>query len=165
MCSRDGKARCIQDDDFEKLISKIITSDVIILGSPGYWGNVSAIMKNFFDRHMSVEYMYPKGDEYAELPNLKKLKVMISETRKVGLRSGMENKKYIIVTATTGFYILNFFTRQYSLFLKCMKKYVNGMHGHIIKKFIYTDTLFKFDKKKDKKIMNQAYHFGRKIRA
>jgi multimeric flavodoxin WrbA len=164
-CSKDGKGKCFQNDDFETIVSKIIVSDVIILGSPIYWGNISAIMKNFLDRHMSVEYLYPKGDEYAKLPFLKKIQVLIDETKKIKIRSGMENKQYIIVTAMTGTTIFKFLNTQYLLFLRCIKQYVNGMHGKVIKKFIYTDTLFKFLKHKDKKIIKQAYHYGRKISA
>jgi putative NADPH-quinone reductase len=162
-CSRDGKGECCQKDDFKNIISKIIASDIIILGSPIYWGNVSAIMKNFFDRHMSVEYLYPKGDAYAKLPYLKKVKVLIDETRKIKLKSGMENKKYIIVTAMTGTTVFKFLNIQYSLFLKCISKYVNGMHGKIIKKFIYTDTLFRFLKHKDKRLIHRAYNYGSQI--
>ena len=77
----------------------------------------------------------------------------------------LENKKYVIVTAITSFTIINLFNIQYTLFLKCVKKYAYGMHGHIVKKFIYTDTLFRFLKHKDKKLMNQAYSFGKQNKA
>ncbi len=162
-CSKDGKGKCFQNDDFENIIAKIIESDIIILGSPVYWGNVSAIMKNFIDRHMSVEYMYPKGDEYQKLSGFKKLITFLNETKKVKLREGIDNKKFIIVTAMTGFAVTDFFIKQASLFNKSIKKYIHGMKGKVIKTFVYTDTLFKFSIHKDEKTMKKAYNFGRQI--
>lgn len=163
-CSKDGRGKCFQNDDFEKIVDKIIDSDIIILGSPVYWGNVSGIMKNFFDRHMSVEYMFPRGDEYQKLPFFKKFSTVLSEMKKVKLRSGIENKKFIIVTAMTGFAITDIFMKQASLFTKSIKKYIYGMKGKVLKTFVYTDTLFKFSKHKEEKIIKQAYNFGKQIK-
>lgn len=48
---------CSIDDDMSGLGEKLMASDGIVLGSPVYWANVSALMKNFMDRtrwmHMS----------------------------------------------------------------------------------------------------------------
>lgn len=159
-CSKDGNGKCFHNDDFEKIVCKIIASDIIILGSPVYWGNVSAIMKTFFDRHMSVEYIYPKGNEYQRLPFFKKFSTLITETRKIKLRSGLNHKRFIIVTAMTGFAITDIFSRQASLFMKSIKKYIYGMKGVVIKTFVYTDTLFKFSKNKEEKILRRAFGFG-----
>lgn len=163
-CSKDSSRKCFQKDDFESILDKIIEADVIILGSPVYWGNVSAIMKNFFDRHMSVEYMFPKGDEYQQLHFFHKLKSFITEMKKVKLRNGIENKRYIIVTALTGFNITDFFIGHVSLLTKAMKQYIYGMNGKVIKKFVYTDTLFKFLKNKEEKIMQNAFNFGKHLK-
>lgn len=164
-CSKDGRGRCIQNDDFEKIVEKIIESDVIVLGSPVYWGNVSGIMKNFIDRHMSVEYMFPKGDEYQKLSYLKKIRTYFSEIKKIKLRNGIENKRFIIVSAMTGLTITDIFMRQASLLKKTIKKYIYGMHGKVLKTFVYTDTLFKFSRNKEERIIKQAYNFGRMIKA
>jgi len=163
-CSKDGRGQCVQKDDFESILDKIIKADVIILGSPVYWGNVSAIMKNFFDRHMSVEYMFPKGDEYQQLHLGAKLKSFITEMKKVKLINGIENKRYIIVTALTGFKITDIFMGHVSLLTKAMKQYIYGMRGKVIKKFVYTDTLFKFIKNKEEKIMQNAFNFGKHLK-
>ncbi|WP_297426038.1 flavodoxin family protein [Clostridium sp.] len=163
-CSKDGRGQCVQKDDFESILDKIIKADVIILGSPVYWGNVSAIMKNFFDRHMSVEYMFPKGDKYQQLHFWDKLKSFITEMNKVKLRNGIENKRYIIVTALTGFKITDIFMGHVSLLTKAMKQYIYGMKGTVIKKFVYTDTLFKFIKNKEEKIMQNAFNFGKHLK-
>jgi len=45
------KAQCsIDDDDMTTLGEKLLAADGIVLGSPVYWANVSARMKNFMDR-------------------------------------------------------------------------------------------------------------------
>lgn len=41
---------CAQKDDMQPLYQKLIEADVIVLGSPTYFDNVTGIMKNFMDR-------------------------------------------------------------------------------------------------------------------
>jgi multimeric flavodoxin WrbA len=47
-CSKTGK--CILNDNLDKIIKKIKSSDLIILGSPVHISHVSATYKNFLDR-------------------------------------------------------------------------------------------------------------------
>jgi multimeric flavodoxin WrbA len=47
-CLKDKK--CIIEDDLGKIAEKLINADGIIIGSPSYFGSVTAIMKNFMDR-------------------------------------------------------------------------------------------------------------------
>jgi multimeric flavodoxin WrbA len=42
--------RCIIKDGMEDILGKMLDSDVIILGTPNYFDNVSGIMKDFIDR-------------------------------------------------------------------------------------------------------------------
>jgi len=42
--------KCPIDDDLEDIIRELINSDVIVIGSPVYYGTVSAQMKAFIDR-------------------------------------------------------------------------------------------------------------------
>jgi multimeric flavodoxin WrbA len=42
--------RCVQQDDMQPLYGKVISADIIILGSPTYFDNVTGLMKNFMDR-------------------------------------------------------------------------------------------------------------------
>ena len=53
-CAKTGK--CFQNDDFELIYNKMKESDIIIIGSPVYWGNISGIMKNFIDRHTGYSF-------------------------------------------------------------------------------------------------------------
>ena len=163
-CSKDGRGKCCQEDDFEKVAAKFAESDITILGSPLYWANISGIMKNFFDRSMSLEYIFPKGDEYQKLPFFTKVKTAINEMKKIRMRDGIENKKYIIVTAMTGLAIIDIFTGQSSLFKKNMKQYIHGLKGKLIKTFVYTDTFLKFSKCKEEKMLRRAYNYGRQLR-
>lgn len=49
---------CLITDDFPKILEKLLRADVLILGSPNYFNNVSALMKKFFDR-MNAHWQNP----------------------------------------------------------------------------------------------------------
>ena len=69
----DGQSECEKTkschfaDDMQAICGKIFDVDVIVLGSPNYFNNVSGLMKNFIDR------MNP----YWDSPKLKEKKVVI----------------------------------------------------------------------------------------
>lgn len=50
-CFRNGEQTCPLKDDKDKLEELLLNSDGIILSSPGYVLNVSALMKNFIERY------------------------------------------------------------------------------------------------------------------
>lgn len=47
-CEITGK--CIQEDDVQKIISDVFDSQLVIISSPSYWGDVTGQMKVFIDR-------------------------------------------------------------------------------------------------------------------
>ena len=47
-CGKTGKCRIM--DGMQPLYRKTLEADALVLGSPNYFNNVSALMKNFFDR-------------------------------------------------------------------------------------------------------------------
>ncbi len=47
-CAVDGK--CIHNDDVQKIICEILQSQIVILASPSYWGDITGQMKVFIDR-------------------------------------------------------------------------------------------------------------------
>jgi multimeric flavodoxin WrbA len=49
-CFKNGEKTCPIKDEKDRLEEMILGSDGIILSSPGYVWNVSALMKNFLDR-------------------------------------------------------------------------------------------------------------------
>lgn len=48
-CYQDGK--CVQNDDMDKIIEDLKESDIVIIGTPDYWGDITGQMKVFFDRN------------------------------------------------------------------------------------------------------------------
>lgn len=44
------KLGCTIKDDMEAILAKISDSDILVLGTPNYYENVSGLMKNFMDR-------------------------------------------------------------------------------------------------------------------
>jgi len=59
--------KCVQMDDMNILIDEIYESNIIILASPSYWGDVTGQMKTFIDRSLPLcnaktgETPVPKG--------------------------------------------------------------------------------------------------------
>jgi len=46
--------KCVIKDDMEKIIQQLLESDIVILGSPLYFNNISGTLKVFFDRLTSI---------------------------------------------------------------------------------------------------------------
>jgi multimeric flavodoxin WrbA len=46
--------RCIQGDDMDQLLTGILESEIILLASPSYWGDVTGQMKVFIDRSLPL---------------------------------------------------------------------------------------------------------------
>ena len=59
--------KCVQMDDMNLLIDEIYESDIVLLASPSYWGDVTGQMKTFIDRSLPLcnaktgETPVPKG--------------------------------------------------------------------------------------------------------
>lgn len=59
-CEFDQK--CIQRDDMDRIIENIKSSDLLVLASPSYWGDITAQMKVFIDRCTPIcEQTIPQG--------------------------------------------------------------------------------------------------------
>ena len=106
---------CLITDDFPKILEKLFKADVLILGSPNYFNNVSALMKGFFDR-MNAHWQNPalKGKKvvlvmpggnspesiekgmsaFSEFPRICKMEVIEKVTPHVdGPKEAQENKE------------------------------------------------------------------------
>lgn len=94
---------CHIKDDFEKIYNKLVEADVVILGSPVYWANVTGVMKNFFDRHTGYAmYKPPNAANFHKLSKWSKIKTMIKLVRKFGPNDPRFKKKnYILLAAAT----------------------------------------------------------------
>ena len=47
-CFKDGQ--CVQNDDVQIIINDLLESNLVIIASPSYWGDVTGQMKVFIDR-------------------------------------------------------------------------------------------------------------------
>ncbi|MCC7570230.1 flavodoxin family protein [Candidatus Micrarchaeota archaeon] len=61
-CYKTGE--CVIDDDMKLLFNKLLWADVIILGSPLYYGNVSGLTKQFIDRTIPAYESKSLKDKY-----------------------------------------------------------------------------------------------------
>ncbi|WP_455671487.1 flavodoxin family protein [Phocaeicola sp.] len=50
MSCRDSEACVLPEDDAQRTLQKIQWADVLIIGSPCYWGNLNGYLKVLFDR-------------------------------------------------------------------------------------------------------------------
>ncbi len=48
--SCNNKPECITNDDMSEVLQKMTEADVIVIGTPNYFDNVSGLMKDFIDR-------------------------------------------------------------------------------------------------------------------
>lgn len=68
-CKR-GNDGCVQKDDFAELVKKLSQTDIIVIGSPVYWGRLNAQTYPFIDRCYSLlkpdfSSDFPKGKKIA----------------------------------------------------------------------------------------------------
>lgn len=160
-CVKLGK--CHIKDDFETIYNKLVEANIIILGSPVYWANITGVMKNFFDRHTGYAmYKPPDARNFYKLSKWEKIKTIISLMKKFGpIDPRFRQKKYILITAST--IPFKRLMGEVPLTIHAMKKYVAKLRGKVISKIIFTDTLFRFSKKKEGKMMNKAYLLGKSL--
>jgi len=69
---RPDKECILPRDDAHTLADEIRGSDLIVIGSPVYWGNIPGTLKLFFDRNVTLfEYCEAKSIKYIPRPQLK----------------------------------------------------------------------------------------------
>ena len=79
MKCRPDKTCILPQDDAHLLAKSVRESDVLVIGSPVYWGNMPGDLKIFFDRNVPLfEYCEAKAIRYIPKPQLKgKMGVLI----------------------------------------------------------------------------------------
>ena len=65
-CYVDGK--CVQSDDVEMLVQKIVQADYVVIAAPSYWADVPGQLKTFFDRNTPYGDTNPNRILKAEKP-------------------------------------------------------------------------------------------------
>jgi multimeric flavodoxin WrbA len=71
-CWLKTPGRCIQHDDMEELLPKVIASDIIGFATPLYVDNVTGVMKNFMDRLIPLGDPHWEKDEHGECRHVKR---------------------------------------------------------------------------------------------
>jgi multimeric flavodoxin WrbA len=75
---RPDKLCILPKDDAHLLAEKIKEADLLIIGSPVYWGNMPGTLKLFFDRNVPLfEYCEAKAIRYIPRPQLKGKKAIL----------------------------------------------------------------------------------------
>lgn len=49
-CYEKG-GKCVQKDDMDLIMKDVIESDIVVIASPSYWGDITGQLKVFFDRN------------------------------------------------------------------------------------------------------------------
>lgn len=155
---------CPINDDFKTLFKKVKEADVIVLGSPCYWGSVTAIMKAFFDRHTGYAMYKPPGaHQYHSMRFGEKIRVLRSAVKDFGPHQDLAGKKFIFAISMTDPLPLGYLSGDLPQTLNIMKTYMKNLKGRSLGKVIYSDTLFRFFKNKDRRLYKKAIRIGRKI--
>jgi hypothetical protein len=76
----------------------------------------------------------------------------------------LRGKRFIIVTAMTVPFPVSYLSGDLPRTVNAIKTYVANFKGKLIGKVVFTDTLFKFLKNKEGRIMKRAYKMGEKIK-
>jgi len=71
-CWNITPGECTFRDDMDELISKFITSDIVVLATPLYVDNVTGIMKNFLERLCPIVDPHFEKDEQGEYRHKKR---------------------------------------------------------------------------------------------
>lgn len=161
-CAEAGK--CVLKDDFAAVFAKIEEADAIVLGSPCYWGSVSAIMKNFFDRHTGYAMHKPAlASQFHKMRFLHKLRELASQMKDFGPHPHLRGKRFVIVAAMTAPFPVSHILGDLPQTARAMKTYVGKLKGRLIGTVIFTDTLFRFAKSKEERMMRRCCEIGRRI--
>ncbi len=65
-CNACDEGPCAQRDDMAALLRKLAQADVVAVGSPSYWGDVTAQMKAFIDRCLPLCDTRPGGSAFPQ---------------------------------------------------------------------------------------------------
>lgn len=149
-------------DDFFKAVQE---ADVIVLGAPCYWGNVPGILKTFFDRHTAYAMYKPKeAGKFAQMSVKEKISTLKKQAKHFGPSAELRNKRFILAVSLTLPFPLAYIAGDLPTTLKALRVYVNKLKGKEIDKIIYTDTLFRFRKHKEARVMSKAFKMGESLR-
>lgn len=164
-CWRGVKlGRCPIKDDFESIFEKVSEADALVLATPCYWGNITGVMKNFFDRHTAYVMFKPEeANKFYKLKFGAKLKKSLEMAKKFGPHEPLRGKKMITIVTMTAPFPMAYFWGDATVTQRALNIYIDKMKGKRMGKLVFTDTLFKFQKGKERKMKNKAKKLGQKL--
>ena len=159
-----GSGSCPIPDDFAGLFERVRIADAVVLGSPCYWGNISAPMKAFFDRHTGYAMLSPvDAPEFSTLKPSRKLAKLRELAVRFGPREGLAGKRFVLVTALTDPFPVSWLSRDLPQTLGALRTYVKNLKGVERGAIVCSDTLFRFQSGKEARLLAKARAIGARL--
>lgn len=158
-----GDRNCVIPDDFHVVYQKCVASDVIILGSPIYFGNITGLMKDFFDRHNgNANYNPPIMAELKKMPRRERMKAYFGQViKEYKVKPEIQGKRIIrVVTANKPKWLLGF-TGELRTTLDALARYVKDMNGKLVGTLLFAGT--QMAPEKEATILKKAYRLGQRL--
>lgn len=133
-CYQDGV--CIQNDDAERIVKDILSSDYVVIATPSYWADVPGQLKTFFDRNT------PFGDT-----NENRILTVCKEIKGIGIAVRAGNSQ-----------------QENEIILDFIDHYYGHLGIHPIKRFSVRNADKLEDLMKQNKVISEIYDFALQIR-
>lgn len=158
-----GDKNCKIQDDFHQIYQKCVASDIIILGSPIYFGNITGLMKDFFDRHNgNACFNPPLMGELRTMSKKERLKAYFGQVvKEYKVKPEIQGKRIIrVVTANKPLFLLRL-TGELRTTLDALGRYIKDMQGKHMGTIVYAGT--QMAPEKEAAILKKAYKLGDRL--
>lgn len=158
-----GDKNCCVNDGFNEVYEKCVQSNVLVLGSPIYFGNVSGLMKNFIDRHNGNAMINPP--EMAGLRDMAKKERMNLFFKKLSKeykpKQEIQGKKVICVLAGNKPAFLLRLTGELKTAKKAVSYYGKELNNDFNSTVLYGGALLYPEK--EEKVLKKAFLLGKTL--
>lgn len=158
-----GQSNCIIDDDFHDIYKKCVASDVIVIGTPVYFGNISGLMKDFFDRHNgNANFTPPIMSQLKTMPRKDRLKAYFGQVvKEYKVKPEISGKRMIrVVAANKPSWILRL-TGELRTTMDALGRYIKDLHGKPAGTLLFAGT--QMAPEKEAIIRKKAYALGKRL--
>ena len=158
-----GDSNCTMEDDFNGVYQKCVESEVLILGTPIYMGNISGLMKNFFDRHNgNAMFNPPLMTKLKEIPENERMKVFLSSiSKEYSPKPEIQGKKIIRVVAANKPRFLLTFSGELRTTYDALNRYIKDMNCRLHRTILFCGT--QFHPEREEKILKKAFDVGMRL--
>ncbi len=157
-----GDANCVIKDDFHKLYAACAEADVLVLSTPIYMGNISGLMKNFFDRHNgNAMYNPPLMAKLKEYPPKERKKLIFSTYKECLPKKEMQGKKIIRVVSANKPRFLLTLTGELRTTYHAISTYIKDMKCKLYGSLLFCGAIT--NREHEAKILEKAYQMGKKL--